>query len=80
MEGKGKNTGAVGARVTVVIGDREITQWSLPSATFSSNAPELYFGVGAAHQLDAIRVVWPDGSTAEAGAALPGETVSLAWR
>lgn len=77
LEGKGKNTGAIGAKVTVVIGEREVTQWMLPSATFSSNAPELYFGVGAAHQLDAIRVVWPDGSTSEAGAALPGETVEL---
>ncbi len=79
LEGKGKNRDAIGAKVTVGIGEREITQWMLPSTTFSSNAPELYFGVGAAHRLDSIHVVWPDGTVSDSGEALPGETVELAW-
>lgn len=77
LHGEPANPSAIGARVEVDVGDRTVTQWSLPSTTGSSNAPELYFGVGVAHQLDEIRVTWPDGTTSESGPALPGETVEF---
>ena len=79
LTGRGGNQQAIGARVQADIGDRTITQWALPSTTGSSNAPELYFGVGTAHQIDRIRVTWPDGSTGEAGRSEPGQTVQLSW-
>lgn len=77
LTGMPGNPSAIGARVQVRIGERTVTQWALPSTTGSSNAPELYFGVGVAHQLDAIEVLWPDCTTSEAGPALPGETVEF---
>ncbi len=80
LDGKGRNVHAIGARVEADVGGRTVTQWALPSTTFGSNAPELYFGVGTAHQIDAMRVTWPDGSTSEAGVARPGDTVQFDWR
>jgi hypothetical protein len=79
LEGKGLNRTAIGAKVEAQIGERRVTQWMLPSVTFGSNAPELYFGVGAAQQIDSFTVTWPDGSVAEAEAAAPGETLTLSW-
>jgi hypothetical protein len=79
LRGMGRNAQAIGAKVEADIGDRTITQWMLPSTTFSQNAPELYFGVGEAHQIDAFRVTWPDGSTSTEAGAEPGETIELRW-
>jgi hypothetical protein len=79
LHGKGLNPQAIGARVQVTLGDRVVTQWALPSTTGSSNAPELYFGLGPASALDAVTVTWPDGSTSESGRASLGETVDLYW-
>ena len=79
LHGKGKNLSAIGARVQIDLSDRTITQWNLPSTTGSSNAPELYFGLGTASSLRAVRVTWPDGSTSESGRAVAGETVEFDW-
>ncbi len=80
LHGKGKNQEAIGAKVEAEVGGRTVTQWALYSVTFSMNAPELYFGVGTAHQIDALHVTWPDGTTSDAGPAQPGDTVELDWR
>jgi hypothetical protein len=79
LHGRAGNMEAIGARVEADVGGRTVTQWALPSTTFSSNAPELYFGVGTAAAIDAFRVTWPDGTTSTAGPANPGDTVDLDW-
>jgi len=52
---------STGARVEVDVGDRTLTRWILPSAVFSSSAPEVTVGLDGATTADEIRVTWPDG-------------------
>jgi hypothetical protein len=57
------NRHAYGAEVTVSAGERRWTRMVQPGRSYvSSDAPEAHFGVGAASLVDAIEVVWPDGS------------------
>lgn len=61
----------LGARVTVEANGVVTQQWMLPGGTGSSNAPELYFGLGGAAAAERVTVRWVDGAetvvTAEAG-------------
>ena len=53
---------ALGARVTVVCGEKRWVSVVAPGASYlSSHDPRLHFGLGTAKSLDAIQVVWPDG-------------------
>jgi hypothetical protein len=53
---------ALGARVTLVIGDRRLVrQVAVATGYLSSHSPVLHFGVGDARAIDRIEVRWPDG-------------------
>jgi hypothetical protein len=53
---------ALGARVTLVIGDRRmVRQVAVATGYLSSHSPVLHFGVGDARAIDRIEVRWPDG-------------------
>lgn len=53
---------ALGARVTVMRGERRWGSVVAPGASYlSSQDPRLHFGLGEASQVDAIEVLWPDG-------------------
>lgn len=52
----------LGARVTVEANGVATSQWMLPGGTGSSNAPELYFGLGGAAAADRVTVRWVDGT------------------
>ncbi len=77
LHGPGRNPQAIGARVEVSVSGNRIVQWALPSTTGSSNAPELYFGVGTEGSFDGGTVTWPDGSMTTFGAARAGATVEV---
>jgi hypothetical protein len=54
---------AYGAEVTVESGGRRWTRWVNPGYSYlCSNDPRAHFGLGPAGHVDAIRVVWPDGT------------------
>jgi hypothetical protein len=54
---------AYGAEVTVEAGVRRWRRWVNPGYSYlCSNDPRAHFGLGQAGQVDAIRVVWPDGA------------------
>jgi hypothetical protein len=54
---------AHGAEVFVQAGNRRLWRLVQPGYSYcSSNDPRVQFGLGAAPSVDAIRVVWPDGS------------------
>jgi hypothetical protein len=54
---------AYGAEVTVRAGPRRWKRWLNPGFSYlSSNDPRVHFGLGEAAQVEAISVVWPDGS------------------
>lgn len=66
----GPNRNAIGARVELVAGGQTQVRWVHAGGTsFASSGPaELHFGLGAAEEVEAIRVIWPDGRRSEIGA------------
>jgi hypothetical protein len=54
---------ALGARVTLVMGDRRaVRSVAMSSGYLASHSPWLHFGVGETRTIDHIEVRWPDGS------------------
>ncbi len=54
---------AVGAEVRVHAGPRRWLRWINPATSFlCSNDPRAHFGLGPNVQVDAITILWPDGS------------------
>jgi hypothetical protein len=54
---------AYGATVTVRAGERSQTRWCNPGYSYaSSNDPRAHFGLGVAAHVEAIEVLWPDGT------------------
>jgi len=61
--GSARNSGAIGARVTVTTGGHRQWRERRSSASYLSvNDPRLHFGLGAATKIDRLEVLWPDGS------------------
>ncbi len=66
---------AYGAEVTVVAGKRRwLGQINPGSSYLCSNDPRAHFGLGQAAHVDAVRILWPDG-TEEAFAGRPADCV-----
>lgn len=62
--GAGKNTGAVGARVTVESAHHgQVAERKAGSSYLSSSDPRLHFGLGPASQADRVTIRWPNGDT-----------------
>ncbi|MDZ7362789.1 MAG: CRTAC1 family protein [candidate division KSB1 bacterium] len=56
------NRDAIGAQVTVVVGNQKISRLMAPGYSFlCSNDPRSHFGLGSASAVDHIIVQWPDG-------------------
>jgi hypothetical protein len=65
LKGRGQNTGAIGAIVTARAGTPARTQRRLVqsgSSYISQEDKRLHFGLGAATQVEALDVLWPDGT------------------
>lgn len=78
LEGKVSNRDAYGSRVEVTAGDLVQSQ-PLISGTgyFSSNAKELYFGLGRAKTIDRIKVLWPNGRVQTFQDMQPNQTLYI---
>jgi len=63
LEGKDKNTDAIGATVTAKVGKR-VQKRLVQSGTsyISQDDMRLHFGLGTEAQVDVLEVRWPDGS------------------
>ncbi|HWM91129.1 MAG TPA: CRTAC1 family protein [Thermoanaerobaculia bacterium] len=62
LVGRGKNTGAVGARVDLEAGGRkQIREVRTGASYLSQNALTLHFGMGTAEKADRLTIRWPDG-------------------
>ena len=64
LKGRGANSGAIGAVVTVRVGNiaqRRLVQSG--SSYISQEDKRVQFGLGKAGQADSVQVTWPDGST-----------------
>jgi hypothetical protein len=63
LRGKGKNTDAIGAVVTVKTGQRsQMRLVQSGSSYISQEDMRLHFGLGPATQVDVLEVRWPDGT------------------
>ena len=61
LEGSGKNTRGIGARIDVHCGDKVFTQEAYPSRGYMSSVDhDLIFGLGEATQVDRLIITWPD--------------------
>jgi len=67
---------AYGAEVTVQAGARRWWRLVQPGYSYcSSNDPRVHFGLGPARQVEAIKVIWPDGTEE----MFPGAAVDQYW-
>jgi ASPIC and UnbV./FG-GAP repeat. len=56
------NRDAIGARVTVTVGQRHWVEWVDPGSGFASQSDRrLIFGLGAHSSIDALEIRWPSG-------------------
>jgi hypothetical protein len=63
LQGIGANTQAIGAEVTLFMGENLSYQELVPMRGFKSSMdPRLHFGLGDVARIDSLQVLWPDGS------------------
>ena len=63
LRGEPPNTHAVGARITLRVGEREIMREVTHGSNFLSNNPtDQLFGLGQEERVATLAVDWPDGS------------------
>jgi len=68
LRGAGVNTGALGARVLVRVGERTLARQIWPARGFlSSSDRTAHFGLGQASRADAVRITWPGGDVTNLG-------------
>jgi hypothetical protein len=68
-----RGSDALGARVELTAGGvRQIRHVQVAYSYCASNDPRVHFGLGLARGVDAVRVVWPDGTAEDFGALAPG--------
>jgi hypothetical protein len=74
LRGKGKNTAAIGARVTLTAAGRTATAMTHAGSSYHSTSDGvLHFGLGAATVVDRIEVRWPTGKRSEL-TSVPADT------
>jgi hypothetical protein len=78
LTGKAPNTDAIGAVVTVTTGttrQRAVVQSG--TSYLSQNDMRQHFGLGAATTVDAIEVLWPDGTTSRQTGVKPNQVMTV---
>jgi hypothetical protein len=69
---------AYGAEVSVDAGGRRQVRWLNPGSSYlCSNDPRLHFGLGNADHVDAIHVIWPDGTEERFGGVKADQRVTI---
>jgi hypothetical protein len=64
LTGRSSNRDAIGAKVAVRVGDRELRQQLFPARGYLSSVElPLTFGLGTAEKADRITIAWPAGGT-----------------
>jgi hypothetical protein len=62
LEGAGKNTQGIGAKITIYVNNKKQYLEQMPSRGFQSSvSPILHFGLGKDKQIDSLRIVWQQG-------------------
>lgn len=72
----GGNTRALGARVYLTAGNQtQMAEVGSGSSYLSQNELTLHFGIGGAESIDALRIIWPDGTEESHTAIAADQTV-----
>ena len=80
LNGKEKNTYAVGSTIRAYVGDQIYFQELIPSRGFQSSMDyTMSIGLGQQTQVDSIRVIWPDDKTTLVGNTTADQTLTLNW-
>lgn len=77
LRGKKSNSHGVGARVTVVIGQRKIVREIGTGGGFGKNPPLAHFGLKNSTSIDELRIVWTGGRTRQTFQNIPVNTTLL---
>jgi hypothetical protein len=81
LEGKDRNTAAIGAQVRLLASGNIFYQENIPNRGFQSSVdPRLNFGLGAVDKIDEVQVRWPDGKVTILKEILPDQTLLLKWK
>ncbi|MBM1106855.1 VCBS repeat-containing protein [Aurantibacter crassamenti] len=61
LKGDNENTFGIGAKISLTIGDKIISQEMMPTRGYQSSVDfNLVFGLGEAKEIDKIEIIWPD--------------------
>ncbi len=64
LNGLGKNTNGIGAKVFLKVKDQLLYQEQMPVRGFQSSVDDvLHFGIGQHRSVDTLQVIWPDGKS-----------------
>lgn len=77
LEGTRSNRMAVGARVVLFVGGRQIYSRVSPGASFGANPYRRELGVGVSMKVDKLRVEWPSGGVQEFANVLADKAYKL---
>ena len=78
LEGRTSNRDAYGAKVKATAGDLVLVQPLISgNGYFSTNAKELYFGLGKGRWIDELQVTWPTGKIQSFRKIKPNQTVYI---
>ncbi|MCH8838087.1 MAG: ASPIC/UnbV domain-containing protein, partial [Candidatus Marinimicrobia bacterium] len=78
LEGRISNRDAYGSKVKVTAGELVLTQLLVSgSGYYSTNARELYFGLGRNKRIAQIEVTWPSGQVQTFKPVNPNQTVYI---
>lgn len=80
LKGKGQNTYAVGAKVSLFVGEEQLNTQLIPTRGFQSSVDyKLVFGLGQNTSIDSLVVEWPDKTkTVQLNPAIDG-TIVVSW-
>ena len=78
LVGEKLNTAGIGAKVSIRLGETKIFQEAYFGRGYQSSVdPVLTIGMGAAQQVEEVRVTWPDGRQSVKAGVASGQTITL---
>jgi hypothetical protein len=81
LNGTKSNKSAIGARVTLTVGNRKMIDEVMSGASYySQNSFALHFGLGESKQVDSIEIRWPSGIVQTVGKSNVDQTLQITER
>ena len=76
--GVASNRDGIGARITIVTGDRsQIREVTAGASNKSQNMLPVHFGLGKSERIDSIKILWPSGVTQTLADVSPNQVITV---